>query len=94
MTPPAVIVTDVDTLRQIIRDEVAAVLAAQQPTETPTVQLNPTTHYTVQEFAALRRCSDQVIYAAVRAGKLPCVRNGRRICIPETELHTPIEGAA
>ena len=75
MTPPAVIVTDVDTLRQIIRDEVAAVLAAQQPAPAPVS--NEPAYYDVPEAAAHLKVSVSEIYRAVREGQIKRTPIGR-----------------
>ncbi|MDV6376458.1 excisionase family DNA-binding protein [Deinococcus arenicola] len=77
MTVPAFTLT-VDELRQMLREEIRAELAAQ-----PLPEAAPCT---VQEFAALSNLSTDTIYKDVSSKKLPSIRLGRKILIPRAAL--------
>jgi excisionase family DNA binding protein len=49
---------------------------------------------TVSEAAPKAKMSEQAMYAAIREGKFPAVRIGRRIRIPLSKLKQWIEAAS
>lgn len=87
MSGPAIIVTDADTLRQIIRDEVAAALAAQAPTPAPAS--DEPAYYTVEEAAARLKVSPSEVYRAARRGEIvkTPIGRGREYRISREALH-------
>lgn len=70
---------------------VAALLAAvgQNQTQAPAA---PVTMLTVAETAEMLRCSESLIYAQLKDGRLRGVRVGRRRLIPMAEIDKLIAG--
>ncbi|ABK68328.1 helix-turn-helix domain-containing protein [Mycobacterium avium] len=72
---------------------VAALLAAVGQTQAP-APTAPVTMLTVSETAELLRCSESLIYAQLRDGRLRGVKVGRRRLIPMREIDRLIAGDA
>lgn len=70
---------------------VAALLAAVGQTQSA-VPAAPVTMLTVSETAELLRCSESLIYAQLKDGRLRGVKVGRRRLVPMTEIEKLIAG--
>lgn len=69
----------------------AALLAAVGQNQTP-APAAPVTMLTVAETAEMLRCSESLIYAQLKDGRLRGVRVGRRRLIPMAEINRLIDG--
>lgn len=65
-----------------------AAVGQNQPTQTSA----PVTMLTVAETAEMLRCSESLIYAQLKDGRLRGVRVGRRRLIPMAEINRLIDG--
>ncbi|EUA41658.1 DNA binding, excisionase family domain protein [Mycobacterium avium subsp. avium 2285 (R)] len=74
-----------------IATAVAALLAAVGQTQSA-VPAAPVTMLTVSETAELLRCSESLIYAQLKDGRLRGVKVGRRRLVPMTEIEKLIAG--
>lgn len=74
----------------------ATLLAAVGQSQTPATSAAPQTMLTVKEAADYLRCSESLIYAQMKDGRLRGVRVGRRRLVPSTEIDRLIQsgGAA
>lgn len=70
---------------------VAALLAAVGQNQTP-APAAPVTMLTVKEAAEYLRCSESLIYAQLKDGRLRGVKVGRRRLIPSVEIEKLITG--
>ncbi len=69
----------------------ATLLAAVGQTQTP-APTAPVTMLTVSETAEMLRCSESLIYAQLKDGRLRGVKVGRRRLIPSAEIEKLIAG--
>ena len=69
----------------------ATLLAAVGQTQTP-APAAPVTMLTVAETAEMLRCSESLIYAQLKDGRLRGVKVGRRRLIPMAEIEKLIAG--
>ncbi|QZH66706.1 helix-turn-helix domain-containing protein [Mycolicibacterium farcinogenes] len=76
-----------------IATAVAALLAAVGQTQSA-VPAAPVTMLTVSETAELLRCSESLIYAQLKDGRLRGVKVGRRRLVPMSEINRLIDGEA
>ncbi|AMU49390.1 helix-turn-helix domain-containing protein [Mycobacteroides abscessus] len=72
---------------------VAALLAAVGQNQTP-APAAPVTMLTVSETAEMLRCSESLIYAQLKDGRIKGVKVGRRRLIPMREIDRLIAGDA
>ncbi|WOF19450.1 helix-turn-helix domain-containing protein [Mycobacterium avium] len=70
---------------------VAALLAAVGQNQTP-APAAPVTMLTVSETAEMLRCSESLIYAQLKDGRIKGVKVGRRRLIPMREIDRLISG--
>ncbi len=71
----------------------ATLLAAVGQTQ-PAASAAPVTMLTVAETAEMLRCSESLIYAQLKDGRLRGVKVGRRRLIPSAEIDRLISGDA
>ncbi|AWN22181.1 hypothetical protein DKM44_02150 [Deinococcus irradiatisoli] len=79
-----IIVTDAETLRALIAEELTKALASLPQTASAPVAAEE--YLTVPEVAAQLKVSEQHIYRQIRDGELTAHRSGRKLRVPVSSL--------